>query len=228
MGDFIPRHQPRAGHRVPSRSAAEGTRCLPGRQAATTIRTRWPAGPTRWAGSLALAAVVATLVACGGSTGTGTGEPASTATATATPTMREVIAKYTRFGQAGDERDLELTYAPPSFFETFNQDVPPEVANGEAMMFLLRENVHDGELPEQMVQVAVRRPGGELVLPSSVDLLTDGVHHRSARLVFPVAPAGIERVEVVVVRHGEIASGTTPFVWTTPGAPATSAAREGS
>ncbi len=132
------------------------------------------------------AALAASVLACGTSADA---QPA---------TPSEIVSAYTRFGGGPNDTDVELTYTPPAFYRALGEDPPAEIRARDTLAFLFGERVHDGELPPPAT-VALIGPRGEQVSPSRVTVVTDGGHHRTTRLLFPIVPGALSEVTLVVL-----------------------------
>lgn len=147
-------------------------------------------GRTRIALLLAVASL-AVGVACGSGSGPtvargGGDSPAAdagSAIVAGSLTVRDLLPVLTRHQPSANE-DYEITFMPPLFFEVMRQPPPPESLLPRTAIFVLQESVHDGELPLDPPQVFMRLPDGGRIAPAEVRVVTDGVHHRSTRLVF--------------------------------------------
>ena len=170
----------------------------------------------RGAQFLLVAALTVIVPGCGSAAGSSTAADDGTA-ATEDAPVRDVVTAYTRFGPGPHDTELELTYAPAAFFRALQQEVPAQVEQGSATMFLLRESVHDNDdLTDDLPDVVLRRSDGELIEPESVEVITNDFHHRASRLTFAVDTSGADRIELVVTSDGQVASATVPFVWDLP------------
>jgi hypothetical protein len=160
----------------------------------------------------ALALLGAAALACGG--GAATGEAPTETAETATPvSLRELAQTYTRYGPGPYDLELEITYVPREFFAALGQEVPAEIVSGDAVLFLVRESVHESDLPDGSAELVLVLPDRTLVRPAAVEPATIGYHHRSFRVTYRADVAAIGRLEVAVLRSDGTAFAPSPFVW---------------
>lgn len=132
---------------------------------------------------------------------------------------------FTRSGVGPDQVAIDLTYAPPIFFEATGLRPPPELGARPTLVFMLQETIHDGALPDQPPAVLLLLDSGARVDPLDVSVTASDPHHRTTRLLFPdpdgaSAPApthgaGLTVRLVVPFADGTVSAGNT-FEWRLP------------
>lgn len=166
---------------------------------------------------LAIVALVVALlaVACGGeaSSAAGASAGATTAPADAPVSLRDLAARYTRYGPGPYDMEIDLTYVPPAFLTALGLDPPDAETATTSVLFLLRESVHEGDLTEDTAEVFLRLPDGELIAPSERELAIDDYHHRTYRVRFPVEIASLRMLELAVSRTDGTWPASNPFRW---------------
>ncbi len=207
----------------------------------STRAVRRHGSPIALAGVIGIIAVI--LTACG-TAGAGTvGATAATSSAEGEPdpaaqrlSPRDLVTAFKRSGVGPDQVAIDLTYAPPIFFETTGLVPPPEITERPTLAFMLEETVHDGDLADAPPTVLLMLETGEQALPYGVQITATDPHHRTTRLLFadpgprspdPMDP-GPERTLTLVIpfADGTVSAGNT-FEWRLPidlaaGAPTTS------
>lgn len=134
-----------------------------------------------------------------------------------------LLTSLTRSGVGEGLRTLELTFAPPEFYTAIGQDAPVPASAPPSGVVLLREEVHEGELGG-ISSIFMVGPGGERIAPYETTILTDGEHHRSARLLFELPDetqaaltdaSGSELTFVAPQADGTVLRSST-FTWALP------------
>ena len=154
---------------------------------------------------------------------------------TAAPlTVQQIIPPLTRSGAAPSGVEVDVTYASGVYFEVTGLAVPAVAQSKPSLVFLLKENVHNGFLPAHAPTVAFQLDGGARVAPLASATLSADDHHRVTQLVFPAADADGKAIResdahtltvVLPDSTGRVAADGT-LTWNAPIAlPATSAAQ---
>ncbi len=185
---------------------------------------------------LALIGVVAlAAIAPAGCTASGAGSAASSSVTSASasppgaitghPTVRDLVTMLTRSGVGPGQVALDLTYAPPMFFEVTALQPPAEMNVRPTLAFMLQETIHDGVLPAEPPAVLLELDTGARVVPYDVEVTATDPHHRTTRLLFPdpgdafgiSETAGRELALTLVVpfTDGTVSAANT-FVWQLP------------
>ena len=175
-----------------------------------------------------LAAAVIALSACGGGEGAanaGDGASALAGTEDDALTVQELVPLLTRYGVGPQGAQIDVTYAPPQFFDITGLRRPAEMDARPTLAFILQQTVHDGDLPNELPQVFLELDNGDQVAPYSAEITAEDLHHRSARLLFPqpdrwdnssAASSVIDTLRVVVPRKdGTVSTGST-YAWQLP------------
>lgn len=171
------------------------------------------AGP-RWQ-SLVVAVLAASLLALA----------TTPAVLGATISPRELVPLLTRSGVGPDWTIVDVTYAPPLFFDATGIPVPDEMDMETTLAFILQETVHDGELPIEEAAAFLLLPGGLTVDPYDARVTAEDDHHRVTRLLFdrpddwPAALAdatGPPVLRLVVPRRDGSYTVANTFEWTVP------------
>ncbi len=148
--------------------------------------------------------------------GAGAGEP---------PSVRDLMAVLTRSGVGPDQVALDLTYAPPLFFEVTGLEPPAEASARPTLAFMLEETVHEGALPDNPPTVFLMLDSGDRASPYDVKVTATDPHHRTTRLLF-ADPGNVSAASeipghelaltlVVPFTDGTVSAGNT-FVWQLP------------
>jgi hypothetical protein len=181
---------------------------------------------------LAVAAVL-TLVAVTGiaAVSNGPGRIASGATATRAtsgsaaqdrPALRDLIAALTRTGIGPDLVAIDLTYAPPIFFDVTGLQPPPEAGTRPTLAFMLQETVHDGAVSGAPPSVFQISEAGARISPYDVRVTASDPHHRTTRLLFPGAEGSTAAADepailtLVIPRSDGSVSEANTFEWRLP------------
>lgn len=152
------------------------------------------------------------------------GAAASTASA-ASISVRELVPLLTRSGVGPDWSIIDVTYAPPIFFETTGIPVPEEMEAQETLAFILQETVHDGELPIEVAEAYLLLPGKTRVDPYDARVTAEDPHHRVSRLLFPrpldwpdglAATDGAPTLTLIVPKRDGSYSVANIYEWTVP------------
>ena len=175
-----------------------------------------------------LAAAVIALSACGGGEGAvdaGDGATALAETEDEALTAQELIPLLTRNGVGPQGAQIDVTYAPPRFFDITGLKRPAEMDSRPTLAFILQQTVHDGDLPIEPPQVFLEPASGDPIAPYSAEVTAEDPHHRTVRLLFP-QPDGwdessaessvIDTLVVVVPREDGTASVGNTFAWQLP------------
>lgn len=175
---------------------------------------------------LVVAMLGLSLGACGGG-GSG-GEAASPGSgaedaSVGTLTVQELVPLLTRAGVGSDGVGLDLTYAPPQFFDMTGLKRPPEMDARPTIAFMLQETVHEGELPSQPPETFIEFGRGDRIAPYSAEVTAEDPHHRTVRLLFPQPDGWSERglgdrstITLVVPWSDGTVSRANTFVWELP------------
>jgi len=118
------------------------------------------------------------------------GDPAQPAVVAGSPSVRDLMAALTRSGVGPDQVAIELTYAPPLFFEFTGLEPPVEASARPTLAFMLQETVHDGALSEQPPEVLLVLDSGARADPYDIEVTAVDPHHRTTRLLFPDSGEG--------------------------------------
>ncbi|MEX2502622.1 MAG: hypothetical protein WD336_09615 [Trueperaceae bacterium] len=117
-------------------------------------------------------------------------------------TIQEAMMKWTRSGDRsatdpdGDMQHMsvDLTLAHAEFFEAGGNPVPEAIADGREVVFFLTENIHVGEMSDQVTsfRLYVDDDAGPFEA-AEVELLSPDPHHRTHRLVYrlPEGASGV-------------------------------------
>lgn len=141
------------------------------------------------------------------------------------PSVRDLLAAFTRNGVGPNQVAIDITYAPPLFFEVTGLQEPSEMSARPTLAFMLEETIHDGTLPDEPPTVLLVLESGLRASPYNVRVTATDPHHRTTRLLFldpaegpadPMDP-GIERILRLVVPYadGTVSTGNT-FEWRLP------------
>ncbi len=156
--------------------------------------------------------------------GAGPSRPTPEAGVADRPSIRDLMAALTRSGVGPDQVAIELTYAPPLFFEVTRLEPPAQASSRPTLAFMLQETVHDGALPNEPPAVLLVLGAGARAEPYDVRVTAADPHHRTTRLLFSdpsgasSSPgAGREHALTLVVpfANGTVSAGNT-FVWQMP------------
>ncbi len=140
------------------------------------------------------------------------------------PSPRDLVTALTRSGVGPDQAAIDLTYAPPMFFEITELQPPAEMSERPTLAFMLEETIHDGALPSGPLAVLLVLDSGLRASPYDVRVTATDPHHRTTRLLFadPARPTdpmdpGPERTLTLVVpfADGTVSAGNT-FEWHLP------------
>jgi len=181
-------------------------------------------------GAIGILAVVLGACSSGGPgaappiAGTGTVAGASTPVAERL-SPRDLATALKRSGVGPDQVAIDLTYAPPMFFEITELVPPPEMSEQPTLAFMLEETVHDGSLSDAPPTVLLVLEDNQRATPYQVLITATDPHHRTTRLLFadpgsrPLDPMdpGPERVLTLIVpfADGTVSAGNT-FAWRLP------------
>ena len=153
------------------------------------------------------------------------GQAAQPAVVAERPSVRDLMAALTRSGVGPDQVAIELTYAPPLFFEVTGLERPEEASARPTLAFMLQETVHDGAISKEPPTVLVVLDSGERARAYDIKVTAEDPHHRTTRLLFPGTgdgPAALEAPDpqtalrlVVPFTDGTVSAGNT-FVWQLP------------
>lgn len=151
-----------------------------------------------------------------------TAQPAGIA---ARPAVQDIIASFTRTGVGPDQVVIDLTYAPPLFFEATGLEPPAEAGTRPTLAFMLQETVHEGALPDEPPTVLLALDAGARTAPYDIRVTASDPHHRTTRLLFPDPGEGSTASQtsgrehtlklVVPFADGSVSAGNT-FVWQLP------------
>lgn len=195
--------------------------------------TRGTKQTTSWlalAGALALVVIALSGCATGqaGSTDSSAGTSPSSAlqpTGAARPSVRDLVAAFTRSGVGPDQVGIDLTYAPPLFFEVTGLEPPAEASARPTLAFMLQETIHEGALPGGPPTVLLASETGARTAPYDIKVTASDPHHRTTRLLFPDPGEGSTTPQasgrehtlklVVPFADGTVSAGNT-FVWRLP------------
>jgi hypothetical protein len=149
----------------------------------------------------------------------------SQVTAASTISPRELVPLLTRSGVGPDLTIIDVTYAPPLFFDATGIPVPDEMDAETTLAFILQETVHDGDLPIDVAEAFLLLPDSTRVEPYDARVTAEDPHHRVSRVLFDRPddwPAVIEDEDgmsmltvVVPMRDGSISVVNT-FEWVVP------------
>ncbi len=112
------------------------------------------------------------------------GDTAQPSVVAGSPSLRDLMAALTRSGVGPDQVALELTYAPPLFFEVTGLEPPGEASARPTLAFMLQETVHDGALSEEPPEVLLVLDSGARANPYDIKVTAEDPHHRTTRLLF--------------------------------------------
>lgn len=141
------------------------------------------------------------------------------------PSPRDLATALKRTGVGPDQVVIDLTYAPPMFFEITELVPPLEMSEQPTLAFMLEETVHDGLLPDAPPTVLLVLEDDERATPYQVLITATDPHHRTTRLLFadpgsrPLDPMdpGPERVLILVVPFADgTVSDANTFAWRLP------------
>lgn len=107
-------------------------------------------------------------------------------------TIQEAMMHWTRSGDRSFTADdgsavhmsVDLTLAHPSFFRAGDREVPAAVAAGHEVVFFLTENIHYGDLPDEVTAFRLYVDNAGPFDAVDVELTSADPHHRTHRLVF--------------------------------------------
>lgn len=165
------------------------------------------------------------------SSGTSASSPPLPAGIAQRPSVRDLMTMLTRSGVGPDQVVIDLTYAPPIFFEVTGLQPPAEVSLRPTLAFMLQETIHDGVLPTEPWAVLLVLETGARAGPYDVRVTATDPHHRTTRLLFPdtaegsatsQAPGRERTVKLVVpLADGRVSAANTfewrlPIEWRTP------------
>ena len=160
--------------------------------------------------------------AFGAATGTAAGASSPVAQP---PSPRDLATALKRSGVGPAQVAIDLTYAPPMFFEITELVPPPEMSEQPTLAFMLEETVHDGALPDVPPTVLLVLEDDQRATPYQVLITATDPHHRTTRLLFadpgprPLDPMdpGPQRVLTLIVpfADGTVSAGNT-FSWRLP------------
>lgn len=180
-------------------------------------------------GVLGLVAIVLSGCAAGqarsaaADAGTVPGRATPQAGVAAHPSVRDLMAALTRSGVGPDQVAIELTYAPPLFFEVTGLEAPAQASARPTLAFMLQETVHDGLLPDEPPVVLLVLDAGARGQPYDIKVTAADPHHRTTRLLFPDPGRASANPEasgggltlVAPFADGTVSAGNT-FVWQPP------------
>jgi len=178
--------------------------------------------------ALLAAVVVVAVGACGGGEdGAPAREGASSAAAErdGALTVQELVPLLTRYGVGPQGAAIDVTYAPPRFFDITGLKRPAEMDSRPTLAFILQQTVHDGELPVEPPQAFLEPGSGDLIAPYSAEITAEDPHHRTVRLLFPqpdgwddssAADSVIDTLQVIVPGKDGTASVSNTFAWQLP------------
>jgi hypothetical protein len=135
--------------------------------------------------AIAVAACAAGPAGSAPATGPQAESPAQASSPADRPTVRDLVTIFTRSGVGPDQVEIDLTYAPPLFFEATGLRPPPELGVRPTLAFMLQETVHDGALSGQPAAVLLLLDSGARVDPFDITVTASDPHHRTTRLLFP-------------------------------------------
>jgi cytochrome c-type biogenesis protein len=106
--------------------------------------------------------------------------------------LTQVLARST---VAPNAVNLEITYAPPIYFQVMGQDAPAD----RALVFLLQEDTHIDALDQSPTRFSLQIDGWGDYPPTSGTILSDSGHHRLSRFLFTQAdlPEAHESLKVI-------------------------------
>lgn len=145
--------------------------------------------------------------------------------------VRELMTVLTRSGVGPGQVTIDLTYAPPIFFEITGLQPPAEMSSRPTLAFMLQETIHEGPLSVEPPTVFMVLAAGR-VPPYDVKVTASDPHHRTTRLLFPdpfgsSASSGVSgdphAVKLVVPLADGTVSGGNTFEWRLPSALETTA-----
>ena len=107
-------------------------------------------------------------------------------------TIQEAMMKWTRSGDRSATRangemqhmSVDVTMAHSEFFEAGGNDVPEAIDAGREVVFFLTENIHVGDLPDEITTFRLYIDQAGPYEVSEVELLSPDPHHRTHRLVY--------------------------------------------
>jgi cytochrome c-type biogenesis protein len=164
------------------------------------------------AAALAVAAVALVALVAGGQLTAG----ASVPSALRVQDAAALATSLTRTAQLADG-DAQVILAPAVFFRlTGRQAEGATLGADRAVVFVVNENVHTGELSHHFGAI-LRIDGATVAVPTEVRVLTDAVHHRTSALVFGDVPAtlvdGDHTLEMLLPGDG---TSRVAMEWRTP------------
>jgi plastocyanin len=123
-----------------------------------------------------------------------------------TLTIQEAMMWWTRSGDrsfvAADGESVhmsaDVTLAHPTFFEAGGETVPAGIADGTEIVFFLTENIHYGDLPDEVTAFKLYVDDLGPFEPVAVELVNPDFHHRVHRLVFRAPPASDGTLPILV------------------------------
>ncbi len=118
------------------------------------------------------------------------GDTAQPAVVAGSPSLRDLMAALTRSGVGPDQVAIELTYAPPLFFDVTGLEPPEEASARPTLAFMLQETVHDGALSEEPPEVLLVLDSGARADAYDIEVTAEDPHHRTTRLLFADPSAG--------------------------------------
>jgi plastocyanin len=121
-------------------------------------------------------------------------------------TIQEAMMWWTRSGDrsfvAADGESVhmsaDVTLAHPTFFEAGGESVPAGIAAGTEVVFFLTENIHYGDLPDEVTAFRLYVDDRGPFDPVSVELVNPDFHHRIHRLVYRAPQASDGSVPILV------------------------------
>ncbi|GAC1323870.1 MAG: hypothetical protein NVSMB2_21740 [Chloroflexota bacterium] len=158
----------------------------PGPESTSSLPRAWRvrAGLTLVAVALLIAIVGGVYVA--GSRISEPTQPAAAAPAAVVPTPAPLTAGQLmqvlqRSVVAPNATNLEITYAPPVFFEATGRQAP---SDGKSLVFYLQEDTHIDALDTMPTRFTVSIDGQGQYAPTSGNILSDSGHHRQSMFEF--------------------------------------------
>mgnify|MGYP001619285908 CR=1 FL=1 len=118
------------------------------------------------------------------------------------PTLRELLPLLTRRGYGPGSTSVDVVYAPPLLFQVDREEPPVSSLQRPTVIFFMLEADHEHVvgLPPQPPQVFLRVDGGQRIEPYEVNVLADGLEHRTTQLLFPL-PSGLDPGAMAQERH---------------------------
>ena len=130
-----------------------------------------------------LLAVAVWRLMAGGAAGTPVTTPAAGGSAALTP--GQVLPALERSLSAPNDVTLEVTYAPPLFFQVTGQPAPA----GSALTLFLQEDTHIDALADMPPRFYLVVDGKGQFFPTEGGILSNSGHHRTSRFLF--APGSV-------------------------------------